>query len=286
MKTSVDCMACFVRQSLDAARRVSQDPAVHERIVRDVMGWAAEMDYNLPPPVLAQRIHRHLGEITGVVDPYRTAKEQSNHMALALLPELKTRIDTAADPLMMAVRLAIAGNVIDLGAKTSVSSGDLGQAIEQALTTPLTGPLDAFRQAVAEATHILYLADNAGEIVFDGLLIEQLNPERVTLAVRGFPILNDATMLDARAVGLVDIVDTIENGSDVPGTLLEDCSKNFRQHFEAADLIIAKGQGNFETLSRNSRDIFFLFKAKCPVIAQHVGVSQGAHVLIHKNEQC
>ena len=284
MKTTVNCMPCFVRQALDAARRVSQDPAVHERIVRDVMRWAAEMDYALPPPVLAQRIHRRLRDITGVDDPYRTAKAQSNQMVLELLPELQDRIDTASDSLMMATRLAIAGNVIDLGAKTSVSSCDLRLAIEQALTTPLIGPQEAFRNAVAKATHILYLADNAGEIVFDRLLIERLAPERVTLAVRGFPVLNDATILDARDVGLTDIVETIENGSDAPGTLLEDCSENFRRYFNQADLIIAKGQGNFETLSRSSRDIYFLFKAKCPVISEHVGVSQGAYVLIQRSE--
>jgi uncharacterized protein with ATP-grasp and redox domains len=272
-------MACFVRQSLDAARLASPDPVVHERIVREVMGWAARMDFNQSPPAIAQRIHRRLRELSGERDPYREPKAQGNRMALHLLPELKTYMAAAADPLETALKLAVAGNVIDLGAKSTVTSSDLQHAVERAMTMPLHGSVDDFKSAVARADTILYLADNAGEIVFDRLLIEQLSPDRVTLAVRGAPIINDATREDAEAAGLHDIVEVIDNGSDAPGTLLEDCSDDFRRRFDQADLIIAKGQGNFETLSRNPRTIFFLFKAKCPVIATHVQVPLGTHVL-------
>jgi uncharacterized protein with ATP-grasp and redox domains len=141
------------------------------------------------------------------------------------------------------------------------------------------GDLEAFRQAVAEATDILYLADNAGEIACDRLLIQQLLSVRVTLAVRGGAVVNDATLADAEAVGLHELVEVIDNGSDAPGTLLSDCSEDFRKRFAKADLIIAKGQGNFETLSDTGGNIFFLFKVKCPVIAAHVGLPLGTHVL-------
>ena len=134
MKTSLDCMACFIRQALDAARMVSADPAVHERIVRDVMGWAAQMNLNTPPPVLAQRIHRRLRAISGVKDPYRTAKDRCNRMALKMLPELIPLVDTAADPLIMAIRLAIAGNMIDLGANSVITSSNLRCSVNRALT--------------------------------------------------------------------------------------------------------------------------------------------------------
>ncbi|MBI9083539.1 MAG: DUF89 family protein [Desulfobacterales bacterium] len=279
MKTTLDCIPCFVRQALEAARMVSDDPTVHERIVREVLHWSSGMDLNQSPPVLAQRIHRRLREITGSTDPYLEAKARLNRMAMDLLPDLKAEIKSAPDPLAMAVRLAIAGNVIDLGAHGSVTEADVRRAVQQALEEPFSGNWDEFSQAVAQARSILYLADNAGEIVFDRLLIEQFSPERVTLAVRGAPVINDATLADARVAGLHEVVDIIDNGSDAPGTILEDCSPEFRLRFAAADMIIAKGQGNFETLSHVPGNIFFLFKAKCSVIANHVGLPLGTHVL-------
>ncbi len=278
MKATLDCIPCFIRQTLEAARMVSTDPAVHEQIVREVLRWTGEMDLRIPPPVMGQRIHRRLREITGVEDPYRAAKEQSNRMALSLLPELKAMIDTAPDPLITAARLAIAGNVIDMGVNGTVTETDVRRSIQHALEEPFTGDSAGFQQAIVQARDILYLADNAGEIVFDRLLIEQLPPGRVTVAVRGAPILNDATLTDARAVGLHEIAEIIDNGSDAPGTVLEDCSPEFNRRFAAAGLILAKGQGNFETLNDESRGIFFLFKAKCPVIAAHAGVPVGAQV--------
>jgi hypothetical protein len=258
---------------------VSTDPAVHERIVREVLRWASEMDLDQPPAVLGQRVHRRLREITGVEDPYRAAKDHLNRMALSLLPELKAEIEATSDRLALAARLAIAGNVIDMGVNGNVTETDVRQSVRQALAEPFTGEQNGFRQSVAEARSILYLADNAGEIVFDRLLIEQLSPARVTLAVRGAPVINDATMTDARAVGLHEIIEVIDNGSDAPGTIVEDCDQGFNRRFTEADLILAKGQGNFETLSDEPRNIYFLFKAKCPVIARHVGVPVGTHVL-------
>ena len=280
MKTSLDCIPCFTRQALDAARLVSTDSCVHEQILREVLVWVGNMDLNQPPPIVGQLIHRRLREIIGIDDPYRTAKDRQNRLALSLLPQLKAEIAAAADPLALAVRIAIAGNVIDMGANSHVAESGVRKAIRQARSQSLIGEYDDFVKAVVEAQTILYLADNAGEIAFDRLLIEQLSPPRVTVAVRGAPTINDATLTDARAVGLHEIVEIIDNGSDAPGTLLDNCSQEFKQRFAAADLIIAKGQGNFETLSNGPAKIIFLFKAKCPVIASHAGVPVGAHILM------
>jgi len=259
---------------------VSADSAVHELIVREVLHWVSEMSWEEPPPAFGQRIHRRLREIVRSADPYRNAKDQQNRMAMSLLPELEARIEAAADPLIVALRLAIAGNVIDMGPTGNVTESAMRESICQALTTPLVGDEQGFREAVNEAHRILYLADNAGEIALDRLLVEQLAPARVTVAVRGAPVINDATMADARAVGLHEIVEVIDNGSDAPGTLLGECSPEFMRRFTEADLILAKGQGNFETLSNQPGNIIFLFKAKCPVIATQAGVPIGAHVLI------
>ena len=127
------------------------------------------------------------------------------------------------------------------------------------------------------------LTDNAGEIVFDRLLIEQLPAENITVVVRGKPVINDAMMEDASIAGLPQIVEVINNGSDAPGTILESCSEKFRHRFEKADLIIAKGQGNYETLSDVDKNIFFLLKVKCPVIAEHLGCEIDAIILHDQN---
>ncbi|MEA5573524.1 damage-control phosphatase ARMT1 family protein [Calothrix sp. UHCC 0171] len=283
MKTSLDCIPCILRQSLDAARLVSTNPSVHEQIIRDVLSWAGEMDLNQSAPAMAQRIHRQLREITGANDPYRDIKDWQNRIAMELIPALRAEVESANDPLLMATRLAIAGNVIDMGSNGNLTEADVRQALNQALIEPFFGEQDRFRQAIAKAKSILYLADNAGEIAFDQLLVEQISPERVTFVVRGSPVINDATLADARTVGLDKIVKVIDNGSDAPGTILNDCRQEFRRCFADADLIIAKGQGNFETLSNEPGNIFFLFKVKCAVIADLVNQPIGMQMLVQSS---
>jgi uncharacterized protein with ATP-grasp and redox domains len=279
VKTSLDCIPCLLRQALDSARMFSADPAVHERILRDVLGWSKNMDMSRPAPVLGRRIYRRLRKLTGVKDPYRAAKAAQNRLALRLLPGLRASVRSAPDPLATAVRLAIAGNIIDMGAFGGVTAADVREALRQAISGPLAGNLPAFRLAVKKAGSILYLADNAGEIVLDRLLIEQLGPRRVTVAVRGAPVLNDALLADARAAGLDKIAGVVDNGSDMGGTALAETSAAFNALFAGADLVIAKGQGNYETLNDVARPVYFLFRAKCPIIAERAGVRLGAQVL-------
>ncbi len=282
MRTSLDCIPCFVRQTLDACRMVTDDPAIHEQMLREVLQWISKMDLTLSPPALAQRIHRRLREITGVDDPYEADKAAHNQLALDLLPPLEKKVQESSDPLMEAAHLAIAGNIIDLGAKSGLSEIDVLDALQHAADVELTGDLKTFRSAVSSAKRILYLADNAGEIIFDRLLIEQLGGGRVTVAVRGHPIINDATRIDAQTAGLDEITTVIDNGSDAPGTILEECSDAFQRCFQEADLIISKGQGNFETLGGSPvPNLFFLFKVKCPVVAEASKYPLGSHALLH-----
>ena len=179
-----------------------------------------------------------------------------------------------------ATRIAIAANVIDFGVNGSITEVSVREAINKASIDPLVGDLDGFKLTALKARKILFLLDNAGEIVFDRLLIEQLSHTQVTAAVRGCPILNDATMADALAAGIDEFVEVVENGSDAPGTLLDECCDKFRRLFDEADLIIAKGQGNYETLSDHHANIAFLFKAKCPMVATKLGVPQGMQMIL------
>jgi len=283
MKTSLDCLPCFIRQTLEAARIASPDPAVHEQIARELLGWASRMDFNQPPPALAQRVHRRLRELTGLADPYRPVKDRQNAMALRLMPEVRKEIASSQDPLLMAVRLAIAGNIIDSGVNGNINEADIRLAIRRVFACPFQGDIEQFRRAVSGARRILYLADNAGEIIFDRLLLELLPRNRTLLAVRGAPAINDATLADAHAAGLSELVEIIDNGSDAPGTILADCSAEFRRQFNDADLIVAKGQGNFETLNEVDHNIFFLFQVKCEPVSRHTGLPVGTHALLRSN---
>lgn len=281
MRIYLDCIGCFVRQALDAARLATDDEQIHEDVVRGVLRMAAELDMSQSPPAIGQQIHRLIRELTGSDDPYRKIKSRFNHLALSLYPELRKRIMSSENPLETAVRLAIAGNIIDLGVKTSIAESDVEGVIRDCLTADFNNQaVEAFRNAVGRAERILYLTDNAGEIVLDRLLIERLPIEKVTIAVKGSPVINDATMEDALVCGLPRIAEVIDNGSDAPGTILENCSHTFRGRFEDADLIIAKGQGNYETLSELDKNIFFILKAKCPVIAGDLGCEVGEMILL------
>jgi len=276
MKSYLDCIPCFARQALQAVRFVTDDVAAHERVLRDVLRFAAEMDLNQTPPVMAVRIQRLVRELVDGKDPYREIKREHNIEALAMVESLRPRVEKSDDPLETAVRLAIAGNIIDFGPASQIDRATVEATIRNSLSAPLPHEtIDELRQAIGQADKILYLADNAGEIAFDRLLIEQMPAERVTVAVKSHPVINDALMADAEAVGLCDLVAVVENGADAPGTMLDLCSEEFCRRFRSADLVIAKGQANYETLSDVPAEIFFLLLAKCPIIAQDIGYQVG-----------
>lgn len=280
MRTYLDCIPCLVRQALDSARLITDDEAIQEEVLREVLRLASKMVLYQTPPAMAQKIHRVIRQLTKTDDPYKEMKGRFNDFALKHVPKLQKLLAISEKPFETAVRLAIAGNIIDLGVKCSLTISEVEKTIDQALIVPFDmKDFEDFRKATVEATNILYIADNAGEIVFDRFLIEQLGPEKITLVVKGKPVINDATVEDAQAAGLTDLVRVIDNGDDAPGTILKSCSEEFRHRFKEADLIIAKGQGNYETLSDVDKNIFFLLKAKCQLIANHLGCEIGTVVL-------
>ena len=279
MQSSLTCVPCVVRQTLEAVRLATDNERIQHRVLCDVLRLLAEAGLEQSPPHIVQIAQRRIRTIVGVEDPYRRAKDRLMELALGLYPALASHVKMAPDPLDVALRLAIAGNVIDMGIYTNIDEQAMHDAISHALESPVSGEVHEFANAVAGAGDILYLADNASELVFDRVLIEQLPPDNVTVVVRGGPVLNDATKQDANAAGLTGLVDVIDNGSDAPGTILEDCSPEFLDRFERADVVIAKGQGNYETLSDVDRDVFFALKVKCPLIARSIGSNVGDLVL-------
>ncbi len=232
----------------------------------------AKLDLRLSPPENAVPIYDLIADLSGNSDPFAIIKRESNSVALKLLPRLRSLVSESDDPLRTAARLSIAGNIIDYGAQQNF---DLTGTIAGCLNKkPAVDHFENFRERLARAEHILYLADNCGELVFDRIFIEQLS-KPVTLAVKRRPIINDALYDDAVTCGLDRICRLIDNGTGCPGTPLSACSPEFRAEFRAADLIISKGQGNFETLSEIAAPLFFLLLVKCPVVAKHAAAKAG-----------
>ncbi len=279
MKTSLDCLPCLLRQATEAIRLGAKDEKVDVMVVRELLLASTTLDFDQPPPSLSGALQAQLREITGCADPYREAKQRFNRLALELLPPLAAAVARNEDPFGAAVRLAIAGNIIDLGAKSGLTEAEARNVASDALAQPLVGPLAALRRAAQHARRILYLCDNAGEIAFDRVLIEHLPRGVVTVAVRGQAVINDATREDALVAGLPEIAEVIDNGSAMPGTVLADCSPEFCRRFAEADLVIAKGQGNFESLHTAPAPLFCLFRVKCPTVAVHCGHPVGSHVV-------
>lgn len=282
MKTALDCIPCFVSQGLNVARLATEDPQVHERILREVLQRASRADLAEAPARFGQGIHRLVRQLTGQSDPYLAVKQASNRLALALLPAWRERLKAAENPRYAAVKVAIAANVIDFGIKGDLTAEQIPAAMESSFAAPLLGNVDGLFAAAECASDILFLADNAGELVFDRLLLELLPRQKLTVVVKGGPAINDALLADAQAAGVEGLVAVMDTGSDGAGIVLEDCSPEFQRRFARADLIVAKGQANFESLDGCGQNIFFLFKVKCPVVARHIGHAVGSLVL-HRN---
>ena len=283
MNTALECIPCFVRQAAEAVEMCAVENPRRERLLRRLLREIAGADWAVMPVVIAQRLQRIIRAQTGVADPYRALKDSMNNIALELMPALTDAVRRHADPHEAVVRLAVAGNLLDAGSKTRLLPAELPARLNSFWTMPLVGDVAALFNAAQAADNILYLADNAGEIVFDRLLIEALPTKKITVAVRGAPVINDATLADAETTGISQIVRIIANGSDAPGTLIAECSKEFRGLFNRADLIVAKGQGNYETLSDTRKSIFFLLAVKCPMIAADIGATVGDMVVCRRN---
>jgi hypothetical protein len=284
MKTYLDCFPCMLRQALEAARMANADVEQQRAVLNRVMELLAMVPVDNTPAETGYHVHRIVREMTGVRDPYRLVKEEATSKALPLVPRLREIVAQADDPLEQAVRIAIAGNIIDFAPdKVMNPSKDiqftLKATLERVLHQPLAiNDLEALRRALSKAQRVLYLADNAGETVFDRVLIEILE-QPVIYAVKGGPTLNDATQEDAVVAGLGEVAEIVSTGSDAPGTVLESCSPAFRQLYDQAELIIAKGQANHEALGEGDGRLFFLLQVKCSVLGRELGAEPGSIIL-------
>lgn len=277
MKTYLDCYPCFFHQILNTSRMMNVDEQKIQELLVAFGQYLSRIPAEAIPPEIGREAYHLISEKTGILDPYAKIKKECTQQALSLYPQLKERVASSEDRLSMAVRMAITGNVIDFGANADF---DLDKDLEVLLSQELAiDHYQAFCHTLQKAREILYLADNAGETVFDRLLIEELG-KPVVYAVREKPIINDAIRQDALDAGIDEVAEIVSSGTDAPGTILNLCSEHFLEIFRSADLIISKGQGNYEGLSDETRPVFFLLKTKCAVIARDIGVKNGSLILM------
>ncbi len=284
MKTQFECIPCILRQTIETVRLATPDRRLQKEAIDRILLYLTHIDYDVPPPALGREVYGIIHEVTGNYDPYRELKQKFNALGLAHYDELLRIVFKSPDPVMMAAKLAVIGNIIDFGAQAREQI-NLKESIQNIAKTDFE--INDFEKFIADlkrARRVLYIADNAGEIVFDRLFIEILQryyPEvglQFTVAVRGAPIINDATVEDARIVGLDKIATVLENGDNAPATLLDRVSPQMRKAFKEADLIIAKGMGNYETLDERRELIYYLLKVKCVLVSQAIGAPVGALV--------
>ena len=289
MKTYLDCIPCFFRQALEAARNSGASQIKQREILNELAKTLPGFSFTFTPPEMARIIYGIVTKVTHQVDPYKKIKAKSNELALKIYPELRKRILRSDDRLLKAVELAIAGNIIDYGARISLNiTEELNKILSKEEISfhkdkDVLFDYSYFKDSVKKAENVLYLADNAGETVFDRILIEEIKRiakhKNIIYAVKEKPIINDALIEDAYKCGVDKIATVVSCGSSAPGTILSLCSKEFLKIYKKVDMIISKGQGNFEALSEEKRPIFFLLKAKCQVVAKDIGCNVGDNIL-------
>jgi len=276
MKIYLDCIPCFMQQALRAGRMATSDEEKLKQILDKTGEMVKTISMQNTPAEIGMSVYRIVSEVAGVQDPYKNMKQQHIAETKSIYPELEKIVANSDDKLLSAIRIAIAGNVIDLGVKKSF---DIVKDVENILKQDFAVfDYEAFKTQLEKSENILYIGDNVGESVFDKILIKELK-KPVKYAVRSIPIINDVTIEDAIASGLDEVAEIVDSGCESPGVILKQSTPEFLEIFNTSGLVISKGQGNFEGLSDCNRQVFFLLKTKCPIISNHIGVEEGSIIL-------
>jgi len=282
MKMRLDCLPCLFRQTLESARMVTDNEEMIRNILKKYSKMLPEIiDSDQTAPETTAKMQSYIKEKSGIADPYAELKKKNLEAASKLLPLVKEEIAAAEDPLLAAFLMSAMGNSIDAGVSLNVN---IKENIERALENSFAhSDYQQFLEELENADELLFIADNTGEAVFDKLLLEKLQAYdlKITYAVRDLPILNDITFEGAVELGIDEYAEIIKSGSKASGMLMSSASQAFLDHYQQADLVISKGQGNLEGLYNNESDIYFLLKAKCELVADILNIKNGDFVFIY-----
>lgn len=277
MQIYLECLPCNLRQVLEASRMAKCDEQSQKEIMREAIEVLCNYEKYETSPEIARDMHKIVNHKSGICDSYVDVKKKDLETAKRLLPTLKCLVSHKKDKLYWALKAAAVGNVLDSAIiQESGIEENLNSEFEKEFAV---SDYELFREKLKDAKKILIICDNCGETVFDTVMMENLPKDaEITYATRNIPIINDATIEDAKASGVEEFATIISSGSNYPGTVLKKCNKEFLDIFNTADVIISKGQGNFETMSECGRGIFFLLKAKCKVVADLLDVPLSSYV--------
>lgn len=288
MKVAIECYPCLLKQILSTiglcGLRDEQKKDVMHFALNTMAGLSDAMYPHEVVVAVNEYVHRNYCHVSDIFDPYAEIKHQTRRMAQQFYYSVQHTIERSSNPLEVALKCAALGNIIDFGVQ-SHEKLDVRQELEQLESLEFAHyDFTELAHSLGRARRILYIADNVGEDIFDKAFIQEIHQEyqavEIIFAVRDRPIINDVTLDDARASGLDQVATIISSGSIYPGTILPRTTRQFQEIFAGADVIISKGQGNFETLSDEVHDnLFFLLRAKCDRVADFLGVALGSMVL-------
>ena len=277
MQIYLDCLPCNLRQVLEASRMTGCDEATKKEIALEAVNVLHEYDKYRTAPEIARAMQKIVNDKTGVYDAYKEIKKADIETAKKLKPKLQELISKKEDKLYWSIKAAAVGNVLDSAVVQQTKIED--SLVAEFEKDFAISDYDKFKEKIKDAKNILIIGDNCGETVFDTILMENLPKEAViTYATRNIPVINDVTIQEAKDSGIEEYAKIISSGSNYPGTVLEGCSEEFLELFKNADVVISKGQGNFETMSESGREIFYVLKAKCPVVAKLLDVPVASYI--------
>jgi len=283
MKAQPECFCCSIRQAQEATEIAGRDKNTIWKVSQEVCAVYARADQNWTPAYMTTLAHNVTKKMVGIEDIFYQIKRGHNRAALQIYPQLKSWVGKGENRLERAVKVAIAGNLIDLGVYRDIKVEKVLEEIDYAQWGRYQ--FASWVEDLNNARTLIYVGDNAGEIVFDRILLEEISPGRkIFFVVKGGPVSNDALLEDAQEAGIDKIAEILTTGQPEVGIALERAPLSLQKLWKGADMIISKGQGNFETLSEEEGNIYFLLKAKCIPVARELGVRQGALVLQKKGE--
>ena len=278
MKIAQECIGCIINQSLKVSDAIGADELLAKKIFSTVEEMSKDFSFSLSPPEVASDVYEKMAEIAQKEDLYAEVKALSTQKARSFIPFLKDQLQNSSNRLLTATKIAVAGNVIDLAAAVEF---DLKEELDKIFHTEFAhNDFEAFHLELQKAQKVVVLGDNVGEHIFDYMFIEVMQELYPTIEfyymVRGNPIINDVTMKEAREAGFDSLCHLIDSGVNTPGFAYSRANKEAQELFDTADLIISKGMGNYECLSPSHRkNICFLLKVKCDVVARSLGQSLG-----------
>lgn len=282
MKAVVECIPCIFLQALNASKRITTDEKKLVETQHEIMRLLPALSLDMTPAELSYMVLKEVYKKSENGDPFKSEKKRSNEIMLGLYSRLSKIMEYSANTRLTALKIAVVSNLIDLGIKDDY---DLNEIMRKSVNESLKiDDSESLFEDIKNLENILYIADNAGELVADKLFIKFLNRSGITVAVKSKPLLNDATIEDAEKVGMSEVAKVIETGSGILGTILSDCSKEFIEAYNNSDMVISKGQANFEALDGVQKNIYFLFTVKCNTIAKRFGAKID-DLIVYKTER-